>query len=199
MKARQGGFTLIELLIAMAVSAVIAVLAYQAIAVAVTSYEVQRQQQQQLAQLQRVLGWLEQDVMQMAPRAVLDNWGSVLPAFSLLNGRMEFTRIALYPTPYAAGGLLRVAYYIEEDNLIRETWPVLDRAPDTQGQRQRLLMSVSDLTLRVRDAQGEWVSDWPRDATQTALLPTSVEWALSSQQFGALRRIFNGPQAFVDE
>jgi general secretion pathway protein J len=199
MKARQGGFTLIELLIAMAVSAVLAVLAYQAIAMAVTSHEVQRQQQQQLAQLQRALGWLEQDVMQMAPRPVLDNWGSVLPAFSLLNGRMEFTRIALYPTPYASGGLLRVAYYVEDESLYRETWPVLDRAPDTQGQRQRLLASVSDLTLRVRDAQGEWLTDWPRDSTQTALLPASVEWALRSQAFGPLRRIFNGPEPFVDE
>src|SRR5690606_38976471 len=75
-------FTLIELLLAMAVTALLAVLAYNGLSTALNSAERHRQVMQQLASLQTVLLWLERDLIQARWRPVDNAWGEEQPALA---------------------------------------------------------------------------------------------------------------------
>ncbi|AEG31767.1 type II secretion system minor pseudopilin GspJ [Thiomicrospira cyclica] len=191
-RSQQGGFTLIELLIAIAVSAVIALLAYQSITSAVRVNEAHQAQQSALNQLQRAIWWLEQDIMQMAPRPVLDELGSSLAAMQLQPNQLELTRIALYPTPVSSGGLVRVRYVLEDGQLVRLSWAVLDRAPDSQPRRQVLLDDVVDFKVRVLDSRQEWLEFWPAIDQSLETLPGLVEVELVLKKQGQLRRLLHG-------
>lgn len=188
----QAGFTLIELLIAIAVSAVIALLAYQSIDSAVRISEAHKAQQKSLSALQRAVWWLEQDMMQMAPRPVLDQLGSALPAMQLQSAQMEWSRIALYPTPHSSGGLVRVRYLIEDNQLVRLSWPVLDQAPDSLPRRQRLLDGVEGLSIRVLDANEFWFDFWPQPNRPLDALPRLVEIELDIENLGKIKRLLPG-------
>lgn len=197
--SKQAGFTLIELLIAIAVSAVIALLAYQSIDSAVRVSESYTEQQKKQSQLQRAVWWLEQDVMQMAPRPILDELGSTLPAMQLQPEQMEWSRIALYPTPDSSGGLVRVRYMLEENKLVRLSWPVIDRAPDTLPRRQVLLENVEGWTIRLLDANQFWFDFWPQPNRPLEALPGLVEVELTLEGLGTLRRLLPGVDGMMNE
>ncbi|WFE69027.1 type II secretion system minor pseudopilin GspJ [Thiomicrospira sp. R3] len=193
----QAGFTLIELLVAIAVSAVIALLAYQSIDSAVRVSESHNQQQSELTQLQRAIWWLEQDVMQMAARPILDELGSSLPAMQLQPGQFEWTRIALYPTPYSSAGLVRVRYLLEDNQLVRLSWSVLDRAPDSQPRRQILLNQVDAMTVRLLDNNQFWFDFWPQPNRPLEDLPRLVEIELTLEGQGRVRRLLPGVDGMI--
>lgn len=193
---QQAGFTLIELLVAMAVSAVIAIMAYQSIDSAVRITESHEQQQQDFSQLQRAIWWLEQDILQMTPRPVLDELGSVLPAMSLQPERFELSRIALYPTPQASGGLVRVAYVLEAEQLYRWVWPVLDRTPDSQPNRQLLLSGVARFEVRLLDPEQQWQGFWPLEEMALNALPGLVEIIIELEDQRQFRRLLSGVEGW---
>lgn len=195
-KTQQAGFTLIELLVAIAVSAVIAILAYQSIDSAVRITESHERQQQDFNQLQRAIWWLEQDILQMTPRPILDELGSALPAMQLQGDRFELTRIALYPTPQASGGLVRVAYLLEGEDLYRWTWPVLDRTPDSEPQRQLLLPGVARFEVRLLDQQQQWQGYWPLEDMPLNALPGLVEVIIELEDQRQFRRLMPGVEGW---
>lgn len=213
----QQGFTLIELLIALAVSAVIAALAYQAVNGMVKVQTGMQAHTERSAQVQRAFWWLEQDFIQMVPRAVLDGYGSSLPALQYrADLGVELTRAAQFATPNASGGLVRVGYVLQGDTLVRLVWPVLDRAPDTQPSKQVVLSGVKSMTVRflqnlpnASDSVEPWLALWPPtwtgDAANTAelttsqaaltLLPTLVEVQIELDDLGLITRLFMGVDA----
>lgn len=158
----QQGFTLVELMVATAISAVIAVLAYQSVdSVAILKQHVSNKQQR-LTELQRAQWQLQQDFMQMVPRPVRDSMGSSLPAVQLQGAEsVELTRLAEQPSPYQVGGLLRVRYQLQGDKLYRWVWPVLDRSPDTQPQKILLLSGVERFTVQFYNVKKQPQSLWP--------------------------------------
>ncbi|MBE0494037.1 MAG: type II secretion system minor pseudopilin GspJ [Thiomicrospira sp.] len=176
----------------MAVSAVIAIMAYQSIDSAVRITESYERQQQDFSQLQRTIWWLEQDVLQMTPRPVLDELGSVIPAMLLQPQRFELSRIALYPTPQSSGGLVRVAYVLDAAQLYRWVWPVLDRTPDSKPNRQLLLSGVARFDVRLLDQQQQWQGFWPQEAMALNALPGLVEIMIELEDGRQFRRLLSG-------
>jgi len=57
----------------------------------------------------------------------------------------------------------RVGYFIEEENLVRAYWPVLDRAQDTEPLFQTLLEDVQRLEFFALDNEGNEHSFWGVD------------------------------------
>lgn len=180
----------------MAVSAVIAIMAYQSIDSAVRVTESYERQQQDFSQLQRTIWWLEQDVLQMTPRPVLDELGSVIPAMLLQPDRFELSRIALYPTPQASGGLVRVAYVLDAEQLYRWVWPVLDRTPDSEPNRQLLLSDVARFEVRLLDQQQQWQGFWPQEDMALNALPGLVELIIELQDGRQFRRLLSGVEGW---
>lgn len=190
---RQQGFTLIELLVALGVAAVIAVLSYQSINSMVNVKQSVGQQAKQSEQLQRVFWHMRQDFMQLTPRTVLDELGSMLPAFQYRVDRgVEFSRIAQFATRHASGGLLRVGYRLEGGNLYRLTWPVLDRAPDTLPSKKLVLQDVEAFEVELLAANRTWLQDWPSREQTVYSLPLLSRITIRHKEYGTISRLFMG-------
>ncbi|MDG6777322.1 type II secretion system minor pseudopilin GspJ [Thiomicrorhabdus sp. zzn3] len=190
---RQRGFTLIELLIALSVSAVIAVIAYQAVSSVVTLQTRTEAHADDMDQLQRAMWWMEQDFIQLAPRTVQDGLGGTLPAFQYREDLgVEFSRLAEFVTPYGRGGVIRVAYQWQDDILYRLVWPVLDRAPDTQPTRLPILQGVEEFELRLMNIQNVYVESWPGEQQLLTALPKLTEVRLKLKGLGEITRLFMG-------
>lgn len=194
---RQAGFTLIELLVAMSISAILAVLSYQAVNEVTQVKSRLEANNERFSALQRALWWMEQDFSQMTPRPILDNLGSTLPSYQMQGQQVSLTRIATYPSPYGESGLVRVGYRLEGEVLYRLVWPVLDRAPDTQVQQWELLDGVTAFQIRQMDENQQWQPYWPplRQETEgktVPKLPGLVEIVIEYEGVGEVRRLIRG-------
>jgi general secretion pathway protein J len=100
----------------------------------------------------------------------------------------------------ARGELQRVRYVLEDEELWRESWSVLDRSSEEGGQQRTLLMEqVLNVELAFLDSAatnanqspvgGEWVDEWDRPNA----LPLAVEIKIEIEGFGELRRVYSIP------
>ncbi|HEY5790223.1 MAG TPA: type II secretion system minor pseudopilin GspJ [Gammaproteobacteria bacterium] len=192
---RARGFTLIELLVALTIFALLSLLAYGGLDSVLNASEHTRARAQRLGELQRAMTRLADDFSQLAPRPVRDGFGDPEPALlatSAAEPPLAFSR-AGWPNPAGQprSTLQRVAYRLEERALLRQSWNVLDRAPESRVQVQRLLEQVDGLLLRFRDDQGQWSSDWPPagEARESASLPVAIEVVLDVEGFGRITRL----------
>ncbi|WP_029408596.1 type II secretion system minor pseudopilin GspJ [Thiomicrorhabdus sp. Milos-T2] len=189
----QRGFTLIELLIALGVSAVIAVLAYQSINSMVNVKSSVEQHGAENEKIQHAMWWMEQDFIQLAPRPIQDKLGSAQATFQYRQDTgVEFTRIAQYVTPNASGGLLRVGYQLDNGNLYRLTWPVLDRAQDTKPTKVKLLSNIVRFDIELLTAKKAWVKEWPAENEPLTTLPAISRVTIEHKTFGTITRLFMG-------
>ena len=193
----QRGFTLIELLIAMAITAILAVLAYQAVQSVVMTQSSVEQNQKRTLQLQRAIWWLEQDLVQMAPRSIADGLGGRLPALSYRED-LELSRMAMGLTPNAQGGLMRVGYRLESGALYRLIWPSTDRVAGVEPKQIKILDRVERMQVRLLDQNLQWQSFWPIETSventelNQVTLPKAVEVSLKLEDLGELKRLFRG-------
>lgn len=189
----QQGFTLIELLVALSISAVIAVLSYQSIDSVVRVQSSFFEHNDRMAAIQRTVWWLEQDVVQMAPRSVQDELGGRLPAFQYREDLgLELTRLAEFPTPFANAGLMRVGYYLDGEKLYRKVWPAVDRAADSEPVKLLLLGSVSRFSVRMLNQQNQWLENWPSIEDSITSLPNLVEVVIELKDKGTLTKLIKG-------
>lgn len=199
------GFTLLEVLLAMAITAMVAMMAYAGLNAAMNAAERHGEQVARLGEVQTALGWLVRDLRHSVDRPVLDAEGEALPA--LQGDAVEEDWLELTRTGWANqrgqrhGSLQRVRYRLDaEGQLWREHWLVLDRIDDDeQGLQQvRLLTGVTRVALRFLDGKagnaasqelgGEWVERWP--ATRgDRLQPLAVEVELEIDGFGVVKRV----------
>ncbi len=194
---RQRGFTLVELLIAITVFSVLAAMAYGGLRSVLNSERAIDQAAQRLNAIQQAMLFISRDLAELSSRGIRDEYGDRQPPLrSQLQGQagLEFTRGGWSnPAGQLRSTLQRVRYTVEERQLIRYSWSVLDRAPDTQPQRYPLLKDVQSLKLRFMDEQHAWQETWPalnisKDAP--AKLPRAVEFTVELVDLGLVRRLF---------
>jgi general secretion pathway protein J len=189
----ERGFTLIELLVALSISAVIAVLSYQSIDSVVRVQSSFFEHNDRMTEIQRTVWWLEQDMVQMAPRSVQDQLGGRLPAFQYREDLgLELTRLAEFQTPFANAGLMRVGYYLDGEDLYRRVWPVVDRAADSEPVKLLMLSSVNRFSVRVLNQQNQWVESWPNATDSLTSLPSLVEVVIELKDKGTLTKLIKG-------
>ncbi len=187
------GFTLVEILIAMALFAVISVITYATLTSAINVSNHTSGVAKRLADIQRVLMLMERDLIQMAPRPVIDEYGEEQPAFlitDLSTEGFEFTRGGYQnPARLNRSLLKRVAYEIRNDELYRRTWEVLDRATQTEPEFEESLMKgVTRFEITAYD--DKWVEKWPPERSDTQqeagpdLLPRAVRIFMEVEDYG---------------
>ncbi len=199
---RFSGFTLIEVMLAMVITAFIAMLAYSGLNAAITAATQHEKQAQQLADIQLPLTIIERDIRHAVLRPIVDEYDETQPAFfggAISDYVLILTRRAWdNPRFLPRGDLQRVRYSLENDELWRESWSVLDRMSDEEGMhRTRLLTGVLNLDLSFLDGNsvngnqstlgGEWVDNWEKKNE----LPLALEIGLTVQNFGELKRVFS--------
>lgn len=198
------GFTLLEILLALFIFAILATLVTGALRTVIQAHNRNEQAAAQLQQLQFAMTLMQNDLQQMIDRPVLDVSGNPMPAFSANtasnNDALEFTRAGLI-NPYALAQrstLQRVAYHLQGNTLVRETWDVLDRVNTTQPVQRPLLTGVTSLKFRFMGLQNQFYDNWPPPAppntkTPPLVFPRGIEVTLTLPSWGTLTRIFAVP------
>ncbi len=198
--AAYRGFTLLELLVALSIFAVIAVLAYGGLGTVLDQRSATEASAERLAALQKTYLIIQRDIEQLVPRPIRDEFGDPAPA--IIGGTaFQLTRGGWSnPLGTRRSSLQRVGYALEEQELIRYSWLVLDRAQDSLPRRQVLVDDVNSMRVRYLDAEDNWQDQWP-PAQQTAGIanalagnpPRAVEITLQHEQYGEIRWLFQLP------
>ncbi|WP_160326763.1 type II secretion system minor pseudopilin GspJ [Thiomicrospira sp. WB1] len=191
------GFTLIELLIAMTISSVVLLLAYQTLNETVLVESRLHQHQQTQQGIEKAITWFEQDLGQMAPRSIKDALGGTFPAFQYREDiGLSLSRFAQGPSLFETGGIVRVDYRLNQGKLKRRIWPVLDQAPGVEPVEMLLLEGVRQWQWRFLDASGQWQTRWPVGDLGANALPLAVSMILEIEKLGRVERIWLGPGAY---
>ncbi len=193
---RNTGFTLIELLVAMSIFAVVAVMAYGGLDSVLKMRKQGDEHSVKLAALQTSFAILERDIEQVVNRSVRDDFGDNQPPMMGGDEALEFTRTGRRnPGGFRRSNLQRIAYGIEDEQLMRASWLVLDRAQDSEATSGPLFEGVDVIKFSYLDHQLAWQSEWPvRNLTQATAsppgLPRAIELIIESEQWGEIRRVF---------
>ncbi|WP_269747214.1 type II secretion system minor pseudopilin GspJ [Sphingobium sp. TCM1] len=180
-RSAQQGFTLIELLVAFMIFAMLAAAGVLLLGNSVSAQAQVKARLDDMAAVQRAGGALAGDLGQAVPRITRTEAGTLAPAFWAHDGGegqpvMQFVRggwdnLGDLPRP----SLQKVEYWVRQGRLERRTYAQLDGAAGDDP--AALLENVEAVTLRFRDAQGEWREDWT--PTQPDLLPKAVEMSVT--------------------
>jgi len=189
-KAKLQGFTLLELLIAIAVFAIMSVMTYSGLRILLDAKAQTANRSAQLEALQMTLYLLNEDLAQIAPRSIRDNYGIVESAFrsNSKDGEvLTLTRSVPQWSAYPTGSQLqRISYRLEKGSLYRQVWTALDRTQQSQYQRRKLL-DTSNVQLRFFD--GQWQPYWLAD-TNSLQTPKALEISLTAGDLGTVTRLF---------
>lgn len=197
-RSASRAFTLIEVLVALAVFGIMSMLAYTALGSTLSNADYLSNRMDRLQSIQRTVRYLSTDIIQAAPRPVRDELGdSYKPAvLTTLSSEflLEITRGGWSnPAGLPRSTLQRVAYRIEEDELIRYHWTVLDRTYANVPITTVLLDDVESLYFRYISETGDVSEIWPPLAQQGGVAmrsrPRAVEIVLTLVDQGEIRRL----------
>ncbi len=198
MMRRLRAFTLIEVLVALAIFGVLSALAYVTLGQTLANADMLTTRMDRLQALQRTVTVLSTDLMQAAPRPIRDDFGDFQPAFISTLGSDFALQLTHGGWPNSTGvprsTQQRTAYRVEDGELLRYHWNVLDRTASNVPVATVLLEGIDSLTFRFLQPNGDWSSQWPplaqqSQASNSSLLPRAVEILIVTPEEGELRRV----------
>jgi general secretion pathway protein J len=194
------GFTLLELLVALAIFSLIAVMAYGGLETVLKQQALTEENAESLAALQKTYLVMQRDIEQAVPRAIRDEFGD-RQAPLLGTTMFQLTRGGWNnPANQPRSTLQRVGYSLEDRQLIRYAWMVLDRAQDSAPTRQPLAADIESMQVRYLDDTGQWQEQWPplqagsNPLANPTDFPRAVEMTLEHARFGTLTWLFQLPR-----
>lgn len=194
---RYRGFTLIEVLVALAIFGFLSALAYATLAQTLNNSDMLNERMDRLQSVQRTMTYLSTELLQAAPRPIRADLGQFEPALQS-NFASDFAlQLTHGGWPNSAGvprsTQQRTAYRIEDQELIRYHWNVLDRTVNNLPVATVMLEDIESLTFRFLQQNGDWTDQWPpinvQLATNTSNLPRAVAITLVLPDEGELTRI----------
>jgi len=200
MKAR--GFTLIELLVALLIFGIFSMLAYTGLSNILDRRTRLTDEQRNWQALALVFLRISDDVAHARQREVRDEAGiSKIPSFvgrpydsrALGEPSLDLTRGGELKYGIAAeSDLRRVAYRLKDGQLLRITWPVLDRAPTTKPLETPLIGNVDAFEVRfyTTGASVDTVTNWPAGGANPNAPPPAIEVNLTVKGMGSFKRLF---------
>lgn len=194
----EQGFTLLELLVALAVFAVMSVVIHSSLTSMLDTRRHLEESSRRLAELQSFFRVVGRDIEQAAARPVRDGFGETLPALSWVPvpGHLQLTGGGWRnPAGLPRSTLQRVAYRFSDNDLIRDTWGILDRAPDSEPFSRVVLRGVQRFDAVFIGADEQVFTVWPppdRSGGSPApdQLPRAVRLSLDVAGWGRLERLF---------
>lgn len=212
-RSQESGFTLVEVLIAMAITAFVSVLSYQTLSTAITGIESARAASERLHEINRAFTVISRDIRQIANRPVIDEFGQLSSAVSggpLARDPLRLTRSGWHNSTGAPRSTLqRVAYRVEEDQLLRLTYPVLDRTTAIEATETVLLDDVDMLEFRFLPSinvlevdrnqsidRRYWQESWVAEVgftNQIIAPPAAIEVRINLADWGDLERLYVMP------
>ena len=130
---KQQGFTLIELLVALVLVVIVSMMAAMGLQQLIKTDEHLRGINKNLSALNMTVWRFEHDVGQLQMRSILDGSGALQPPIVLNADSMTFTKAMMLPPGIHIGtmDMERVQYALQGNELVRITYPVMDRVANT--------------------------------------------------------------------
>jgi general secretion pathway protein J len=180
----QAGFTLLELVIAIAIFALLGIGCWRLFDTIVRAERNSSAHEQALRSLQRAVGLIERDVLQVQTSAKQ-------PGIQLLPDQLTLRRGNWRnPLGQPRSELQDISYRLENGVLWRYSQgrdlPVL--------QKQKLLSDVRDLSWRLFDPDSGWRSDWPNGKAAPNTTARALEIQFSVGRFERVRRVLLLPE-----
>lgn len=196
-RRRQNGFTLVEVFVALVVFGVLAILSYMSLGQTLSNADMLTVRMERLQAVQRTISYLSTELMQTTPRSIRADLGDIaMPALQSSFDQDFALQLTHGGWPNSAGvarsTLQRTAYRIEDGELLRYHWNVLDRTVNNTPVVTAMLEEVESLTFRFMLSAEDWSDQWPPLAQQgavTANLPRAIEIVLSLEDEGEITRI----------
>jgi len=176
---KQSGFTLLEILIAIFIFAIISFLASSILSSVFSTREAVDSRRHRLSEIQLATILMRRDFQQVVDRPVRAPNGNTIPALIAKPDSLEFTRTG-QANPFSAlqqSNLQRVRYEIKNHELIRITWPRLDRVSSTKPVARVLLKNILSGQFSYLGKTSSFYPTWPHStlATQSSLDPNQPQ------------------------
>ena len=192
------GFTLLELVIALGIFALVWVMVFSGYRAVLTTSTQVEQVSKELSKLQMVFNVIGRDIQQSIARSIRDDFGDTKAAFVGAGGgfgnMLEFTRAGVMnPLGRQRSHLQRIAYGVKEENLVRLSWPVLDRVQGMEPREAVLLEGIKAFELRFLKLDSQWATEWPPltlGEEEPPPLPKAVEVTIEVDGWGKLVRLY---------
>lgn len=192
--ARQPGFTFIEVLVSLAIFAVISVICYSTVSQYLRVRDAVEQSNQEMRELQRLVTLLERDLRFVINRPVRDELGDQQAAFQFAsdaNLGEVFRATVSQPETGLPGKtrLTRIRWRLQDGDVYRDSWQVLDRVEDSLPQSRLLLRNVDSLEI----IAWQWTDQRGLQSTFNTVsgsLPYAVELTLILENGEQYRRLF---------
>ena len=201
----QRGFTLVEIMIAVLISAILAVMAFEAMQQALNNRERVRAASDRVRAVQNAMRTFVQDFSQITPRPVREPLGGefqpAVLARTTTSTEVSLTRGGwMNPAGLSRSTLQRVRYAMREGKLYREYWMVLDASLEPQPLSKELLSGVKSFRLRFMNDGRNWQEGWPPASLSNPpgeqwmrWRPIAVEVTLELEDWGKLTRLIEVP------
>jgi len=191
-KRNTAGFTLVEILVAFLIFSIIGVVSSQLLSQTIDAQSKLSDRGERLSNLHRAMQVIQRDIMQLADRPIRDQYGDPLQTLMIgSDGAIEFSRVGWRnPLKLRRAEVQRVAYRIQDNNLMRGSWSVLDRAQDTLPAYQTLLRDVEQIEFYALDSGGNEHSFWPQRPDEQS--------ASTGEIFGIILRIDIPPYGVIE-
>ena len=186
------------MLVALAIFGILAAIAYGTLSATLSNAEVLTERMQRLQSLQRTMRYLSEDFMQLSPRPVRaeldENLGPALLTDVQSDFAVELTHGGWSnPAALPRSTQQRVAYRLEENELVRYHWTVLDRTLSNEPAGRALLDDVDSIVFRFMQDNGDWTEEWPPENRPGILglrqRPRAVEIVLTLTDTTEIRRL----------
>jgi general secretion pathway protein J len=191
------GFTLLELLVALTIFSLISVAMYGSLTSMIETRTHLADDSQRLRELQTAFRIIGRDIEQAVDRPIRTAYEPEMPAMIWTEqpGNFELTTNGRRnPAMVKRSSLQRVAYRLEDDLLIKDTWPVLDRAVETRPFSQVLARDIEGFEMAFIDKDKVNHRVWPPAksafGTGDAPLPKAVQVLLYLKNWGRIDRLF---------
>lgn len=191
----EQGFTLLELLVALSIFSILSVMAYGGLQTVISTKNSTQQAADRIAEVQLAMTRISSDLRQALPRKIRSEHGDFLHAMQSSQNSdeaMAWTRGGYRnPAQLKRSNIQRVGYKLKEKNLVRITWPVLDRAQDTESMETEILTKLESIEWRFLNDVDEWLSTWPEEGEKAEFnpLPKAVELTFELNDWGKIRRL----------
>jgi general secretion pathway protein J len=196
-KQKQQGFTLLEILIALSVFAVVAVITSSVLYNTFTTRDRLLVVSDKLAEMQIALYIIEKDITQLANRKVNRGDFKISTEVVAKPDYFEFTR-AGNSNPEAAekrSSLVRVAYYLKDNKLIRKSWPRID-SPQKKADEKVILTEVKSLFFYYYNANLARLNNWQVAINKRNELPSAIAVNLDLNELGKIELVYDVPENF---
>lgn len=193
---KHKGFTLIELLVSLVILALLSIAGYRGLDAVIQTRERVAAETRKWQHLTFFFARLDQDIAQAIHRSVRDSGGLSRPEWmghpvvvGEDDAELTFTRAGIADQGLARQSPQRIAYRLEQGNIVLLRWAALDQSERMRPLRYTLLAGVREFKWRYLDTHQNWLTLWP-PADSTTDLPRAAEVTLILSNGDKLTRVF---------